>query len=189
MIGMEVTPDYQISGALKDTNVSDNWHIVYTASRRHFLVCLPPLAPSFFNCTCLASLGKEMMSVDLSRGAWPVIDGYLRNIASPSTSDLWRSFSSLSQGFQNMAGRLQSQKQAISQATALSAPVNRLADITGPEPACSKSKRVYVQRDRNRMKCTRCIMHQRGCDGGPPQYENCRISEKACEWVEVGITR
>jgi hypothetical protein len=100
MMGMEATPDYQISGAVKDTNVFDNWHILYTASRRHFLACLPPRATSF--------------STALSRGAWPVIDGYLRNVASPSTSDLWRSFSSLSQGIQNMAGSLKSQKQAIS---------------------------------------------------------------------------
>jgi hypothetical protein len=115
-------------------------------------------------------------------------DGYLQNTASTSPTDLGRN-TSLLLDFQNTAGRLQSHKQAPTPAKAVFAPANHSADLTKAKLTRTNSKRVCVQRDRNRMKCSRCIMHKRGCDGEQPQCANCRKVKKTCEWVEPGVTR
>jgi hypothetical protein len=113
------------------------------------------------------------MSLTFQHEPGQVIDGYLRNIAFSSTAGLWRSLSSIVAGLQNMVGRMKSQMQAITQITA-----NQAVDITGAEPASSQSKRVYVQRDCNIMKCTCCLTCKRGCDGGRSQCENCGMSRE-----------
>jgi hypothetical protein len=108
---------------------------------------------------------------------------HLGNTASTSLTAFGQTLP-LPPDLKNTAGRPNSPTQATTLPL-----INEPTDFATPKPAGIKSTRVYVRRDRKRMKCARCMMHKRGCDGGPPQCENCQKSKKTCEWVEPGITR
>jgi hypothetical protein len=112
----------------------------------------------------------------------------LRNAAFTSPSDIVRSVSSAPDS-QSTAGNLSSHRQALIPAGARSTPVKDPNHVIKANPADAASKRTRVKRDRSRMKCTRCIMQKRGCDGGQPQCENCRKSNMKCEWVGGEVTR
>jgi hypothetical protein len=116
------------------------------------------------------------------------VDVNLRNTAFTSPSDIVRSVSSAPDS-QNAAGNLSSHRQALILAGARSGPAKDPNHVVKTNPANTASKRTHIKRDRSRMKCTRCIMHKRGCDGGRPQCENCRKSNIKCEWVGGEVTR
>jgi len=90
---------------------------------------------------------------------------------------------------QDAARSLSPYRQALSPTRAHSAPAKDLNHVVKTSLVDTASKRTQVKRDRSRMKCTRCIMHKRGCDGGRPQCENCRRSNMKCEWVGGEVTR
>lgn len=127
----------------------------------------------------------EMMSLTSygEHGQFAKVD--VRNTAFNSPSDIVPS----AQDSQNTAGSLPSHKQALIPTRALSAPAKDPNHVVKTNRADTASKRTHIKRDRSRMKCTRCVMHKRGCDGGRPQCENCRKSNMKCEWVGREVTR
>jgi hypothetical protein len=149
------------------TAVFRRYHIPNSFARRHSL---------------------EMMSSTSYSEHGQSVDVNLRNTAVTSPSDIVRSVSSAPDS-QNAAGNLSSHRQAFIPARARSGPAKDPNHVVKTNPADAASKRIHVKRDRSRMKCTRCIMHKRGCDGGRPQCENCRKSNMKCEWVGGEVTR
>jgi Fungal Zn(2)-Cys(6) binuclear cluster domain len=130
----------------------------------------------------------EMMSSTSYSEHGQSVDVNLQNTAFTSPSNIVRSVSSAPDS-QNATGNLSSHNQALIPAGARSGPAKDPNHVVKTNPADTASKRTHVKRDRSRMKCTRCIMHKRGCDGGRPQCENCRKSNMKCEWVGGEVTR
>jgi hypothetical protein len=84
---------------------------------------------------------------------------------------------------------LSSHRQALVPTRAHSAPAEDPNHVVKTNLSDTAPKRTHVKRDRSKMKCTRCVMRKRGCDGGRPQCENCRRSNMKCEWVGGEVTR
>ena len=156
---------------------------VNTAAQRETMACLSVSSILVSPPTCFSiPFSRRHSRVDDS------VDDKLQKIMSTAVTVPGRSMPS-QLDLRNTAGRPTSREQVLAQATTLSAPTYDPKDANKTGPVGTKPKRAHVQRDRNRMKCTRCIMHKRGCDGKLPQCENCQKSSKLCEWVEPGVTR
>jgi hypothetical protein len=130
----------------------------------------------------------EMMSLASYREHGQSVDANLRNTVFASPSDIVRSVSSAPDS-QNIAGNLSPHRQALVPARSRSAPGKDTDHVVKTNPTDTASKRTHIKRDRSRMKCTRCVMQKRGCDGGRPQCENCQKSNMKCEWVGGEVTR
>lgn len=188
---MQCTPDYHATVVPMNTNVRPSkLDFVNTAS---FWLACSVLQQWFsgditFQIPLLGVTRLEMMSSTSYSEHGQSVDANLRHTAFTSPSDVVRSVSSAPDS-QNTAGNLSSHRQALIPAGARSSPAKDPNHVVKTNPADTASKRTHVKRDRSRMKCTRCIMHKRGCDGGRPQCENCRKSNMKCEWVGGEVTR
>jgi hypothetical protein len=188
---LQCTPDYHATVVPKNTNVRPSkLDFVNTVS---FWLAYPVLQLWAFGhiilqISLLGVTRHEMMLLTSYGEHGQPVDVNLRNTAFTSPSDIVRSLSS-APGLQSTARNLSSHRQALIPARARSVPAKDPDHVVKTIPADTTSKRTHVKRDRGRMKCTRCIMHKRGCDGGRPQCENCRKSNMKCEWVGGEVTR
>jgi hypothetical protein len=188
---LQCTPDYHATVVPINTNVRPS-KLDFVNTAFFWLAC-SVLQQSFsgdttFQIPLLGVIRLEVMSSTSYSEHGQSAGVNLRNTAFTSPSDIVRSMS-LAPDLQNTAGNLSSHRQAPIPARARSTPLKDPNHVIKTNPADTASKRTHVKRDRSRMKCTRCVMHKRGCDGGRPQCENCRKSNMKCEWVGGEVTR
>jgi Fungal Zn(2)-Cys(6) binuclear cluster domain len=185
---VQYIPDYYCNGCSHEhQRLPPKLDFVNTAS---FWLAYPVLQQWFLHnivsqIPLLAATRHEMMSLTSYGEHGQSINVNLRNTGFNSPSDIVPSAPDL----QSTARSLSSHRQALIPTRAHSAPAKDPNHVVKTNLSDTASKRTHVKRDRSRMKCTRCVMHKRGCDGGRPQCENCRRSNMKCEWVGGEVTR
>jgi hypothetical protein len=185
---LQCVPEYYVTVVPMNTNVrASKLDFVNTAS---FWLAYPVLQQWFFDnivsqIPLLVNTRHEMMSLTSYSEHGQSVNVNLRNTGFNSPSNIVPS----APDSQSTARSLLSHGQALIPIRAHSAPAKDPNHAVKTNSSDTASKRAHVKRDRSRMKCTRCVMHKRGCDGGRPQCGNCRRSNMTCEWVGGEVTR